>query len=152
MPSCCWPPSSCGSAWKCREPSSSTRPPSLPRSSAPRTVIASSTVFWMRRHGTCARTSRAENRSPDCQSSIREFDLIELLHKRFRPHRTDTILVIGDDCALLAPPTGHELAVTTDTLVSGRHFPVDTPAADIGYKAVAVNISDLGAMGATPAW
>lgn len=83
---------------------------------------------------------------------MREFDLIDLLRQRLTARRTDTHLGIGDDCALLAPPPGHELAVTTDTLVSGRHFPVDTPASDIGYKAIAVNLSDLAAMGITPAW
>lgn len=58
---------------------------------------------------------------------------------------------IGDDCALLAPegaPT--QLAVTTDLLVAGRHFPIDAPPQDLGYKALAVNLSDLAAAGAEP--
>lgn len=58
-------------------------------------------------------------------------------------------LGIGDDAALLAPPAHHELVISTDTLIAGRHFPIDTDAFDIGWKAVAVNLSDLAAMGAT---
>jgi len=59
---------------------------------------------------------------------------------------------IGDDCALLRPDAGLELAVTTDTLIEGRHF---LPGADpeaLGHKALAVNLSDLAAMGAAPRW
>jgi thiamine-monophosphate kinase len=59
---------------------------------------------------------------------------------------------VGDDCALLRPDGGAELAVTTDMLVEGRHF---LPGADpraLGHKALAVNLSDLAAMGATPRW
>lgn len=59
---------------------------------------------------------------------------------------------IGDDAALLAVPAGEELVVTTDTLVSGRHFPEDAAPSDIGWKALAVNLSDLAAMGATARW
>lgn len=59
---------------------------------------------------------------------------------------------IGDDCALLRPPAGMDLAVTVDTLVEGVHFPATTTPADLGHKALAVNLSDLAAMGAEPAW
>ena len=59
-------------------------------------------------------------------------------------------LGIGDDCALITPPHGQQLAISTDTLVAGRHFPINTDAYSIGWKAVAVNLSDLAAMGATP--
>ncbi len=59
-------------------------------------------------------------------------------------------LGIGDDAAILRPPAQRELAICTDTLVAGRHFPQDTAAADIGWKALAVNLSDLAAMGAQP--
>ncbi|MGB7755221.1 MAG: thiamine-phosphate kinase [Salinisphaera sp.] len=83
---------------------------------------------------------------------MREFELIGSLRERLRPTRPDTRLGIGDDAAILAPPPGHEIVVTTDALIAGRHFPRDTPAADIGFKSVAVNLSDLGAMGADPAW
>ena len=61
-------------------------------------------------------------------------------------------LGIGDDCALIAIPRGNELAVTSDTLTAGRHFPKFTRASDIGWKALAVNLSDLAAMGAHPRW
>ena len=61
-------------------------------------------------------------------------------------------LGIGDDAALLRPPPGMELAVTVDTLVAGVHFPPEAGPAEIGHKALAVNLSDLAAMGADPAW
>ena len=83
---------------------------------------------------------------------MREFALIDRLKTRLASRRTDTRLGIGDDAALIAPAAGEELAITTDTLIAGRHFPSDTPAFDIGYKAIAVNLSDLAAMGADPAW
>ncbi len=59
-------------------------------------------------------------------------------------------LSVGDDAALLSLPAGQQLVVTTDTLVSGRHFFADTDAFDLGHKALAVNLSDLAAMAATP--
>lgn len=61
-------------------------------------------------------------------------------------------LGVGDDAALIAVPPGHELVVTTDTLVSGRHFPEDAAPYDIGWKSLAVNLSDLAAMGAEARW
>ena len=81
-----------------------------------------------------------------------EFDLIELIRSRCSVTRADVRLGIGDDAALLLPPAGHELAICTDTLVAGVHFPLGTAARDLGWKALAVNLSDLAAMGATPAW
>ncbi len=80
-----------------------------------------------------------------------EFDLIGLIRRRAAT-RPDVLLGIGDDAALLQPPPGHALVVTADTLNGGVHFPDGTPAADIGWKALAVNLSDLAAMGARPAW
>lgn len=62
------------------------------------------------------------------------------------------VLGVGDDCALLDVPSQQHLAVSIDTLVSGVHFLPDTHPADIAYKALAVNLSDLAAMGASPAW
>ena len=62
------------------------------------------------------------------------------------------VLGIGDDAAIVTVPTHHQLAITTDTLVQGVHFPANTPAYHIGYKSLAVNVSDLAAMGAAPAW
>ena len=59
---------------------------------------------------------------------------------------------VGDDCALLRPDAGLELAVTTDMLVEGRHFLPDAEPRALGHKALAVNLSDLAAMGAAPRW
>lgn len=84
--------------------------------------------------------------------SFNEFDLIQRFFNQETNNRKDVILGVGDDAALLQVPFDRQLVVTTDTLVSGRHFPENTPPADIGYKALAVNLSDLAAMGAEPAW
>jgi thiamine-monophosphate kinase len=81
-----------------------------------------------------------------------EFSLIDRIRELTRQGRDDVHLGIGDDAALLAVPAGQELVVAIDTLVEGVHFPVGTSAADIGWKALAVNLSDLAAMGAIPAW
>ncbi len=81
-----------------------------------------------------------------------EFALIDLIRKRCHATRADVRLGIGDDAALLAVPAGKLLAVSTDTLVAGVHFPHAATARDIGWKALAVNLSDLAAMGAEPAW
>ncbi|KTD82601.1 thiamine-phosphate kinase [Legionella waltersii] len=82
-----------------------------------------------------------------------EFELIARYFsaKESKP-RKDVLLGIGDDCALLDLPHGKQLLVSMDTLVSGVHFPETTMPYDIGYKALAVNLSDLAAMGASPAW
>jgi len=78
-----------------------------------------------------------------------EFDLIARYFARPTP---SAILGPGDDCALLAPAPGMELAITTDMLVAGTHFFPDTDPRQLGWKALAVNISDLAAMGAQPRW
>jgi thiamine-monophosphate kinase len=83
---------------------------------------------------------------------VGEFDLITLIRDRCAIPREDVRLGIGDDGALLAVPAAQLLVVSTDTLVAGTHFPQDSKAFDIGWKALAVNLSDLAAMGATPAW
>ena len=80
-----------------------------------------------------------------------EFDLIDRIRARV-PQRDDVILGIGDDAAVLQVPAGKQLVVATDTLNAGVHFPLGTAPADIGWKALAVNLSDLAAMGAQPAW
>ena len=78
-----------------------------------------------------------------------EFDLIARYFTRPTP---GAVLGVGDDCALLAPTPGMQLAVSSDMLLEGRHFsPQDSPAG-IGHKSMAVNLSDLAAMGATPRW
>ena len=80
-----------------------------------------------------------------------EFALIERIRRRAGA-RGDVVLGIGDDAALLQVPAGKLLAVATDTLNIDVHFPGDTAPADIGWKSLAVNLSDLAAMGAAPAW
>lgn len=82
---------------------------------------------------------------------MREFDLIARIRARAAA-RDDVLLGIGDDAALLRLPPGQALAVAMDTLNVGVHFPAETAPADIGWKALAVNLSDLAAMAATPAW
>lgn len=81
-----------------------------------------------------------------------EFDLIRDYFQHLTAARDDVILGIGDDCALLQPPAGRQLAVTSDTLVAGCHFFPDVDAYTLGHKSLAVNLSDLAAMGATPCW
>jgi thiamine-monophosphate kinase len=78
-----------------------------------------------------------------------EFDLIDKYFVRPTP---SAILGPGDDCALVQPTPGKQLAVTTDMLVAGTHFLPDTDPKNLGWKALAVNISDLAAMGAQPRW
>ncbi|HET6782484.1 MAG TPA: thiamine-phosphate kinase [Pseudoxanthomonas sp.] len=80
-----------------------------------------------------------------------EFDLISRIRAR-ASQRGGVVLGIGDDAALLQVPPGRELVVTADTLNVGVHFPEATAPADVGWKALAVNLSDLAAMGAVPAW
>ena len=85
-----------------------------------------------------------------------EFELIARLQGIINampgPGIAPAALGIGDDAALLDPHPGMQTVVTVDTLVAGIHFPLDTSPADIGYKSLAVNLSDLAAMGADPAW
>lgn len=76
-----------------------------------------------------------------------EFNLIERYFRRPAPNG---MLGVGDDCALLSPAQGCELAVSTDMLVEGRHFFPDAEPRQLGHKALAVNLSDLAAMGARP--
>lgn len=78
-----------------------------------------------------------------------EFELIGRYFSRPTPQ---AILGPGDDCALLAPSPGMELAITTDMLVAGTHFFPDTDPGQLGWKTLAVNLSDLAAMGAKPRW
>ncbi|HSA68352.1 MAG TPA: thiamine-phosphate kinase [Burkholderiales bacterium] len=80
---------------------------------------------------------------------MNEFELI----KRYfdRPPRR-ALLGVGDDCALARPDPGLDLALTTDMLVEGRHFLPDAEPRALGHKALAANLSDLAAMGATPRW
>lgn len=82
---------------------------------------------------------------------LTEFGLIDRFFTRPRaPASSPTALGIGDDCALLAPSPGMQLAISTDMLVAGRHFFADVDPGALGHKALAVNLSDLAAMGARP--
>jgi len=78
-----------------------------------------------------------------------EFSLIDRYFTR--PTRT-AVLGVGDDCALLQPTPGMELAVSTDMLVAGTHFFADAEPEALGWKTLAVNVSDIAAMGGTPRW
>jgi len=84
--------------------------------------------------------------------ALSESDLITRFFRNCGAQRRDVVLGVGDDAALTECPPGMQLAATTDTLVAGVHFPHPTPAAAIGHRALAVNLSDLAAMGARPAW
>jgi thiamine-monophosphate kinase len=88
--------------------------------------------------------------------SLGEFTLIERYFGRpaeaSLQSRGDVLLGIGDDAAVLDVPSGRQLVAALDTLVEGRHFPVGSAPRSIGHRALAVNLSDLAAMGAEPAW
>ncbi|MCH9643598.1 MAG: thiamine-phosphate kinase [Gammaproteobacteria bacterium] len=79
-----------------------------------------------------------------------EFNLIKNHFTRDKLQQTSNQLGTGDDAAVIEAPDGKQLVTSIDTLVSGIHFPEDTDAFDIGFKAVAVSLSDMAAMGATP--
>jgi thiamine-monophosphate kinase len=83
---------------------------------------------------------------------LSEFALIERYFRKAGAMRADVQLGVGDDAALLQSPPGAQLVAAMDTLVEGVHFPRNSPAASIGHRALAVNLSDLAAMGARPAW
>jgi thiamine-monophosphate kinase len=89
-------------------------------------------------------------------ATVGEFELID---RYFRPlqqvgtsGRDGIVTGIGDDAAVLSLPPDRQLVAALDTLVEGVHFPAGSPAASIGHRALAVNLSDLAAMGAEPAW
>jgi thiamine-monophosphate kinase len=83
--------------------------------------------------------------------SLGEFDIIARYFTR-KSARGDVLLGVGDDAAVLDSHAGRKLVVAMDTIVEGVHFLPESDAADIGYRALAVNLSDLAAMGAEPAW
>ena len=78
-----------------------------------------------------------------------EFEIIQRYFSRPARH---ALLGVGDDAALLRPDAGAELAVSTDMLLEGRHFAKGAEPRSLGHKALAVNLSDMAAMGATPRW
>lgn len=83
---------------------------------------------------------------------LTEFEVIARFFARLGAQRSDVILGVGDDAALLHVPEGSDLAAAVDTIVDGKHFLHGSDARSIGHRALAVNLSDLAAMGATPAW
>lgn len=83
---------------------------------------------------------------------MKEFDVIKRYFTEQITLRKDVLLGIGDDCAIVKSHESQNIAVTTDTLVCGVHFPESTSAKAIGHKSIAVSLSDLAAMGAEPAW
>ncbi len=83
---------------------------------------------------------------------MKEFQLIETFFTHRGPSRRDVKLGIGDDCALVQPAENKSIAISCDTLVENVHFFPDIPPQALGYKSLAVNLSDLAAMGAEPAW
>jgi len=81
--------------------------------------------------------------------SLSEFEII----RRFFTHRArGAVLGVGDDAAIVRARRGMELVISADMLVSGRHFFPDADPAQLGYKSLAVNLSDMAAMGAVPRW
>jgi thiamine-monophosphate kinase len=84
--------------------------------------------------------------------SLSEFALIDRYFRKAGAMRADVHLGVGDDAALLQSPPGAQLVAAIDTLVEGVHFPLGSPPASIGHRVLAVNLSDLAAMGARPAW
>ena len=83
---------------------------------------------------------------------MKEFELIKRFFTEQAIKRKDVLLGIGDDCAIVTPSERQNIAITTDTLVAGVHFPHQTSARAVGHKSIAVNLSDLAAMGAEPSW
>ncbi|MBM4224937.1 MAG: thiamine-phosphate kinase [Gammaproteobacteria bacterium] len=84
--------------------------------------------------------------------ALGEFELIDRFFREAGGRRGDVVLGVGDDGAILRPPEGCDLIAVSDTLVEGVHFPAGAPARSIGHRALAVNLSDIAAMGAAPAW
>lgn len=83
---------------------------------------------------------------------LSESDLISRFFSRCGAQRADVVLGVGDDGAVLECPPGSQLVAVLDSLVEEVHFPAGSPARSIGHRALAVNLSDLAAMGAQPAW
>lgn len=92
--------------------------------------------------------------SPNDVQPLGEFELIDRYFARSRSAaaRADVVVGIGDDAAVLRLPADVDLVAAVDTLVAGRHFPFGSAPRSIGYRALAVNLSDMAAMGATPRW
>ena len=83
---------------------------------------------------------------------MNEFELIQHYFTQSSASRSDLLVGIGDDAAVMRVPAGYDCIHTCDTLVAGAHFQLDVPPKTLGHKALAVNLSDCAAMGAEPAW
>ena len=81
-----------------------------------------------------------------------EFDIIRKYFTEIGQSSDWLVMGIGDDAAIIAPSSEHQLLISIDTLNLGVHFPEQSTAIDIGYKALAVNLSDIAAMGGEPKW
>ncbi len=84
--------------------------------------------------------------------ALSEFEIIQQVFQQQKVQRADVILGIGDDGAVTKVPENHGLVLVMDTLIENVHFPDNMRPKDIGYRSLAVNLSDLAAMGAEPAW
>lgn len=84
--------------------------------------------------------------------ALGEFELIDRWFARLGAQRDDVVLGVGDDGAVLAPRADQQLVAVLDTLVEGTHFLPGAPAESVGHRALAVNLSDIAAMAAEPAW
>jgi thiamine-monophosphate kinase len=118
----------------------------MPSWIGPRAIYDRTNTGWIGRDRSAM---SAEN------SNLGEFELIRRFFLRrdaARDAQSGVVLGIGDDAAVLSLPPATELVAAVDTLVAGRHFPESTDAHSIGHRALAVNLSDMAAMGATPAW
>src|SRR5579871_400851 len=105
----------------------------------------------------CGRVSMGKPRSSEISGgtaprALGEFDLIQRYFAHMGSSRADVVLGVGDDAALLEPAADRELVVTVDAIVAGRHFPEGTDPRSIGHRVLAVNLSDIAAMGAEPKW
>ena len=85
-------------------------------------------------------------------TTLTEFEFIECYITNASTPRNDVVLSAGDDAAIVNVPADQSLVITVDSMIEGRHFLPDTPAHALGYRLLAVNLSDLAAMGANPAW
>jgi thiamine-monophosphate kinase len=85
-------------------------------------------------------------------SGLSEFSLIKDYFEKISTQRSDVLLGIGDDCAIVQAKMGQQVAISVDTLVEGIHFLPNVDPESLGHKSLAVSLSDLAAMGATPAW
>src|SRR5690242_7876343 len=108
-----------------------------------------STECWIVLPRPCGPTRSRKKERSAMASNNSEFDLIA---RHFMRPSPNAVLGVGDDAALVDVSNGMDLAVSTDTMVSGTHFFPDVDPENLGHKALAVNLSDMAAMGAMPYW